>query len=218
MSERSERWPERPSERGTMSERSERWPERPSERGTTDDIDRLGDALQQAVARNIAASHAHVPPITLTDPEVPMSTTTSNAKGSRRLTKKRRVVLGLAVGALVVAGAGTATAISLLSSDEVAHGLPGGSAIFEGTDPTCTTTDHVEFQCTLASTPTVEVLDDYTGSAQLFADADGDIAGGCRGRDAEGLHWTCWAGTRAVDEGILVADLLGQHLDGPTRG
>ena len=25
-------------------------------------------------------------------------------------------------------------------------------------------------------------------------------------------------GVRAVDEGILVADLLGQHLDGPTRG
>jgi hypothetical protein len=188
--------------------------------GTTgDDLDRLGDALQQAVARNVATASGQVPPTTSTaDPEERMSPITSRPNGSRRPARRRRVVLGLAVGALVVAGAGTATAISLLSSDEVAHGLPGGSAIFEGTDPTCTTTDHVEFECTLASAPTVEVLDDYTGSAQLFADADGDIAGGCRGRDPAGLHWTCWAGTRAVDEGILVADLLGQHLDGPTHG
>jgi hypothetical protein len=207
---------------------SERWPEGPFERETTsEDLDRLGDALQWAVARNIAAANAHVPP-TLTDsrPEVPVTTEqspiTSRPKGSRRTTTKRRrsrrVVLGLAVGALVVAGAGTATAISLLSSEEVAHGLPGGSAIFEGTNPACTTGDHVEFQCTLASAPTVEVLDDYTNAAELFADANGDIAGGCRGRDAAGLHWTCWAGERAVDEGILVSDLLGQHLDGPTHG
>jgi hypothetical protein len=100
----------------------------------------------------------------------------------------------------------------------LAHGLPGGSVIFVGTDPTCTTDDHVVFECTLSSAPTEEVLGDYTDSAQLFTDADGDIAGGCRGRDREGLHWTCFAGDRAVDEEILVADLLGQHLDGPTRG
>ena len=183
-----------------------------------DDLDRLGDALHRAVARNIAAASEQVPPTMANpDPEVLMSTNPSNrnAPGRRPLRTRRRLVLGLAVGALVVAGAGTATAISLLSSDEVAHGLPGGSLIFVGTDPSCTTTDHETFECTLSSAPTEEVLDDYTGSAQLFTNADGDIAGGCRGRDAEGLQWTCWAGERAVDEGILVSDLLGQHLDGP---
>ena len=105
-----------------------------------------------------------------------------------------------------------------MSSDEVSQGLPGGSMIFQGTNPTCTSADNIVFQCTLASAPTEEVEDDYTNSAQLFVDSDLNIAGGCRGQSADGLHWTCYLGQRAVDEQILAADLLGQHEPAPGRG
>jgi hypothetical protein len=96
--------------------------------------------------------------------------------------------------------------------------LPGGSMIFQGTNPSCSSTDGVVFDCTLASAPTAEVLGDYTGAAELFVDKDLNIAGGCRGQSADGLTWTCYLGQRAVDEEILAADLLGQNEPSPGRG
>ena len=96
--------------------------------------------------------------------------------------------------------------------------MPGGSAIFIDTDPSCTTTDGVVFDCVLAHAPTVDMLSDYTGTLELIVDDTSHISGGCRGLDADGLHWTCFAGQRAVDEGILAQDLLGQASFGPGRG
>ena len=90
--------------------------------------------------------------------------------------------------------------------------------IFQGTNPSCSSSDGVVFHCTLASAPTAEVLSDYTNAAELFVDPDLNIAGGCRGQSADGLKWTCYLGQRAVDEGILSADLLGQYSPSPGRG
>ena len=68
--------------------------------------------------------------------------------------------------------------------------------------PSCSSRDGVVFECTLASAPTEDVLNDYTNSAQLFVDEDLNIAGGCRGQSADGLKWSCYLGQRAVDEQI----------------
>lgn len=59
--------------------------------------------------------------------------------------------------------------------------MPAGSAIFEGTDPTCTAvTDGVEYRCVLASAPTEEVLDPYRGMKQLTVNLnDTTMSGGC---------------------------------------
>jgi hypothetical protein len=73
------------------------------------------------------------------------------------------------------------------------------------------------YRCTLASPPTQERLSDYTGSKQLLA-VRGVVSGGCIGRDGAGLHWDCYIGDKAVAHGILVHDLLGQKLTGPTAG
>jgi hypothetical protein len=95
---------------------------------------------------------------------------------------------------------------------------PALSAIFGDTHPRC---DDAQadgtYRCTLASPPTEERLDDYTGSRELLA-VRGLIAGGCIGRDHAGLHWDCYVGEKAVAHGILVHDLLGQKLTSPSRG
>ena len=186
-----------------------------------DDLTSLGDVLERAVADDIAASRNSSRParhvllghgnVIEEDPMLVSSQPSRTRKRTRRI-----VVIG-AVAVLGIGGA-AAAAVSTMSSDEVSRGLPGGSMIFQGTNPSCTSSDHIVFQCTLASAPTQEVLDDYTNSAQLFVDGDLNIAGGCRGQSADGLHWTCYLGQRAVDEEILAADLLGQHETAPSRG
>jgi len=185
------------------------------------ELNALGDALERAIADDIAAnrntsrSARHVPPDhSNVIEEDPMLTSTHPSRTRKRT---RRIAVIGAVAVLGIGGA-AAAAVSTMSSDEVSQGLPGGSMIFQGTNPSCTSTDGVVFQCTLESAPTQEVEDDYTNSAQLFVDADLNIAGGCRGQSADGLHWTCYLGQRAVDEQILAADLLGQHEPAPGRG
>ena len=189
----------------------------------------LGDALQDAVALNIARLRntsermRHVPTDhtdvieedSMLTNDLTQDTTQVRPRRNRRRT--RRIV---AISALAVLGVGgaAAAAVTTMSSDDVSHGLPGGSMIFQGTNPSCSSTDGVVFRCTLASAPTTEVQSDYTGAAELFVDQDLNIAGGCRGQSVDGLAWTCYFGQRAVDEGILSADLLGQYSPSPGRG
>jgi hypothetical protein len=184
------------------------------------DLVALGDSLERAIAidievnRNTSTAARHVP-VMLTHNE----TTTDNAPTQSRPARLRSRRI-LAIGSLAVLGIGGAAAAAAvtMSSDDVSHGLPGGSLIFQGTNPACTSTDGVVFDCTLASVPTQESMPDYTGAAELFVDKDLNIAGGCRGKGADGLEWTCYLGQRAVDEGILSADLLGQNSPSPGRG
>ena len=191
------------------------------------DLRALGDALEIAIARDIeherntVVALRHVPVVhNDTAQEAPVLTEIhddTSAVTSIRRKRSRRVAVIAGLATLAIGGAAAATAYRL-SDDEVSKGLPGGSAIFEGTNPSCTSSDGVVFDCTLASAPTVEVLDDYTDTAELFVDANKNIAGGCRGITADGLQWTCYVGDRAVQEGILVADLLGQYAPEPGHG
>ena len=164
---------------------------------THSDLTRIGDELEQAVAAQIAGSIV---------------------VRRRRKQRSRTTIAAFATAGVLVIGGGAAAAVSLLSSDTVEQGMPGSSGIFIGTDPTCTTKDNVEFDCTLASAPTKEVLDDYKGTKETFTDDEDNIAGGCIGQDSAGLHWTCYAGQRAVEMDIIGPDLLGQHTNGPAAG
>jgi hypothetical protein len=157
--------------------------------GTTDlRLDRLGDELERAARRELRG---------------------------RRRTVTRVAAAVVAVGAL---GAGAAVAAGVFSEETVARGMPAGSAMFGGTEPTCALADDgVTYECTLSSLPTAEVLVDYTGSKQLVT-IDDKIAGGCIGQDAEGRRWHCYLGEEAVKQEILVRDLLGQRSYGPSRG
>jgi len=191
-----------------------------------DDLRALGDVIEAAIARDIEHGRntvmalRHVPVVhhdtaqeasVLTDNQDTTTVTPIRRRRSRRVV----VIAGLAT--LAIGGAAAATAYRL-SDDEVSKGLPGGSAIFEGTNPSCSSSDGVVFDCTLASAPTVEVLDDYTGTLETFVDSTSHIAGGCRGITADGLQWTCYAGERAVEEGIIGPDFLGEFSPGPSRG
>jgi len=126
-------------------------------------------------------------------------------------------VLLAALVALAVPTAVVAT--SLLTPREVATGMPGGSAIFTETNPTCVVvTDGVEYRCTLAHAPTMETVPSYLGSKQLLSSPGSTISGGCIGTSADGLHWQCYIGDAAVQHGILVKSLLGQPMSGPSHG
>ena len=190
------------------------------------DLRALGDALETAIARdvehgrNTVVDLRHVPVVhNDTAQEAPVLTEIQDTTTVTPIRRKRsrRVVVIAGLATLAIGGAAAATAYRL-SDDEVSRGLPGGSAIFEGTSPSCSSSDGVVFDCTLASAPTEEVLADYTGTLEPFIDDTSHIAGGCRGITADGLQWTCYVGDRAVEEGIIGADFLGEISLAPGRG
>jgi hypothetical protein len=156
---------------------------------TTDaDLRLLGDALERAARRDLRP---------------------------RRRTVVRALAIVAALGAI---SAGAAVAGGLFSEDQVARGMPTGSAIFGGTHPTCELRgDGMTYACTLASLPTQEIIGDHTGTKELVT-IDRRIAGGCIGQDREGRRWNCYLGEEAVKRAILARDLLGQYAPFPGHG
>jgi hypothetical protein len=199
-----------------------------------EDLCRIGDDLEGSIARAIAASATddravrnnvvalrHVPVEHTNSPKEPTvstATATSHRTAGRGRMTRRGIV---AIAVLATFGAGTAAAAMVgLSSDDVSRGLPGGSKIFEGTAPSCTSAagNANIFHCALANAPTFEILDDYTGTLEPFIDSSSLVAGGCISNTADGLDWTCYAGQLAVDKGVIGQELLGQHQNGPSQG
>jgi hypothetical protein len=121
----------------------------------------------------------------------------------------------LASGAVL--GGGVAAAVTMLTPTEVAAGMPLGHVVWQGMQPTCTTTDDGVFDCVL-DRPPARMTDDFTGSIFPVADADSDVAGACIGQDVIGMHWVCYTGERAVEKGLVSHDVLGEHQDGPAAG
>jgi hypothetical protein len=149
----------------------------------------LGDRLERAVA-------AHIEP-------------------RRRAPRK----LVLAVAALAVAVPGIAVGASaLISTNEVAAGLPAGTKALGDTNPTCTVVrDGVEYHCVLARPPAPEVAD-WKGTVEPTVDATKHVNGGCRSLRSDGLEWQCYIGQAAVAEAIIGPDLLGAYSSGPGAG
>lgn len=151
---------------------------------------RLGDDLERACAADVAR---------------------------RRPRRTRRLVLVAAVVAAVLGGA-AAIAADQLTSDDVAHSLPAGTAALIGTDPTCTAVKNgVEYHCTLAKPPYPEVSD-WKGTVEPTVDATRHVNGGCRALRPDGLEWECYIGREAVDRQIVSQGFLGQYAPEPGHG
>jgi hypothetical protein len=150
----------------------------------------LGDELERACAADLAA---------------------------RRPRRPRRVALA-ALAAAVVLGGAAAIAADRLTSADVAHSLPAGTAALIGTDPTCTAVDQgVEYHCVLAKPPAPEVSD-WKGTVEPTVDATKHVNGGCRSLRSDGLQWECYLGQAAVDQQIISQGFLGQFAPAPGHG
>ena len=136
----------------------------------------------------------------------------------------RRTVV-LAVAALVVCGGTAVGAKIALTGSEVQQFLPRGHAVFTGTDPTCVTVrENVEYDCALAHQPTgltvsgQDGLPAFKGTVVQIVDDQNRVAGGCRARTNDGMHWSCYLGDEAVKQGILDRSLLGVTQLEPGHG
>jgi hypothetical protein len=154
---------------------------------------RLGDALAEAAAADLAAARA---------------------EGQRR---RHRWLLAAAALAVAIPGLAFA-ANAVIGTDEVARSLPAGTLALFGTEPSCTVVEaSVEYHCTLASPPAPEVSD-WTGTVEPTVDDTKHVNGGCRSLRADGREWRCYIGEAAVEQRIISADFLGEYAPVPGVG
>lgn len=138
--------------------------------------------------------------------------------------KRRRIVLVLVAGLLVVA-AGVAAADSLLKSPrEQQLSMLAGATLFTGSNPVCTATSATSYRCTLEAKPTGETFlgpdgkpttNGFLGMKDETVDESHHVDGGCISRAADGRTWDCYVGQEAVDLGIIGQSLLGSYQSGP---
>jgi hypothetical protein len=153
----------------------------------TDDLERLGDALQRATRRD---SFRHVP------------------------TRTRRhvfVAVAIAVGLLVLGSIAIAATIwPTPTSTAESHGLLASDAVFAGTHPHCDQVASAQFRCLLDAVPTgLVVSGPYTGTRVATVDAQSHVNGGCVATSADGRIWDCYIGQPAVERGIVDQSYLG---------
>ena len=168
------------------------------------DLVRLGDDLEIAIAAQLSTAGP--------GPAVEPSAGSESVPAPGHSWWRRRRVLVPAVAAVIVAAGGAAAATGVFGPKEVATGMTETALIFAGTTAHCTTSDNVVFHCTLSDTPHGESGVSYVKGALYEYAVANVVAGGCRGEDAEGLTWTCYAGQAAVDHGVIGPGLLGEVL------
>lgn len=154
----------------------------------TDRLNAIGDDLQRAAGRDL--------------------------RGHQR--RRRRVLTGAAVIALLVPGA--AIAGSLLTTEDVERSLPAGTKFLVGTTPECTTVaEGVEYHCTIKGDFESEV-EDLKGTVEPTVDASKHVNGGCRSLRSDGREWRCYIGEEAVRQQIIGPDFLGEYAPSPGVG
>lgn len=135
-----------------------------------------------------------------------------------RLPRRRMLVL-LAAGFLVLAGVGAGIAATMLKTPaQEEQGLLNGAATFAGTHPICTQQETGHFRCVLASTPTELTFADggsYLGVKMESLDSSKHVDGGCVSISAAGRVWDCYLGKEAVRRGIIGSAYLGQFVSEP---
>jgi hypothetical protein len=155
----------------------------------TETLDRLGDALEAAAQRSLAAGK-----------------------------RPRRRIVAAAIAAVVLVPAAAVAGAKLISNDDVAKSLPAGTLSLAGTKPTCTSVkDGVEYHCVLAKAPAPEVSD-WQGTVEPTVDASKHVNGGCRSLTSAGTAWECYIGQAAVDQQIIGAGFLGEYAPSPGQG
>jgi hypothetical protein len=135
-----------------------------------------------------------------------------------RLRRPRRLVLAFAVVLVLVPGLAYA-ANALISTAEVAAGLPAGTKMLQGTDPRCTVVrQDVEYHCVLGRLPADPEVADLKGTVEPTVDATKHVNGGCRSLTSDGRVWQCYIGQAAVAAKIIGADFLGEYSPTPGVG
>jgi hypothetical protein len=179
---------------------------------TDPDLTALGEDLEDAAERDLAAAHH----------------------------RRKKLTIATAIGAITVIGASAAVvaATGVFDSDEVERGMPNGATMFQGTSPQCTEIeDGVVFRCyvpggpqeSVEQVPTYRQCNEieeggfrcgpvknfeqpsYKGAIEVLSSDDLVVSGGCVGQDDAGTQWLCYVGQRAVDEGLVAQDFLGFH-------
>jgi hypothetical protein len=140
------------------------------------------------------------------------------ARSARTAARRRKLVAAAVVLAIAVPGLAYA-ASTLLSTEEVAAGLPGGTRMLQGTDPHCTVVRAgVEYHCVLSKLPAEPEVADLKGTVEPTVDRTRHVNGGCRSLTSDGREWQCYIGRAAVDQRIVSADFLGEYMPAPGVG
>jgi hypothetical protein len=135
-----------------------------------------------------------------------------------RTRRPRRLLLAVAVVLVLVPGLAYA-ASTLISSEEVAAGLPAGTKMLLGTDPRCTVVRQgVEYRCVLGRLPAHPEVADLKGTVEPTVDATKHVNGGCRSLTSDGRVWQCYIGQAAVAAEIIGPDFLGEYAPSPGVG
>jgi hypothetical protein len=135
-----------------------------------------------------------------------------------RTHRTRRLVLAVAVALVAIPGLAYA-ASTLISSNEVAAGLPAGTKMLQGTDPRCTVVRQgVEYHCVLSRLPSEPEVVDLKGTVEPTVDATKHVNGGCRSLTSDGRVWQCYIGQAAVAQEIIGPDFLGDYAPSPGVG
>jgi hypothetical protein len=130
----------------------------------------------------------------------------------------RRVLLVVAVALVAIPGLAYA-ASTLISTNEVAAGLPAGTKMLQGTEPRCTVVrQDVEYHCVLSRLPVDPEVVDLKGTVEPTVDATKHVNGGCRSLTSDGRVWQCYIGQAAVAEQIIGPDFLGEYAPSPGVG
>jgi hypothetical protein len=167
------------------------------------DLVRLGDALQEAAARDLAATPAAA---------------VHDAAPGRLRPRRRRLFLGGLLAAAILIPAAAVAADRLISTDDVAASMPAGTLSLAGTEPACTVVkENVEFHCVLKRPPAPEVSD-WKGTVEPTVDRTKHVNGGCRSLVSEGTVWQCYLGREAVRQQIISDGFLGEVSEGPGVG
>ncbi len=162
----------------------------------TSTLNRLGDALEQSAAAELAA-------------------TPSPARRRRRLSPKLAV---LAAALIVLVPSVAFAATQLIGNDEVAQSMPAGTLALAGTEPTCTVVrQDVEYHCILTRAPSPEVSD-WKGTVEPTVDATKHVNGGCRSLASDGREWECYIGRAAIEQKIIGGGFLGEYAPSPGQG
>jgi hypothetical protein len=158
------------------------------------ELNRLGDSIERAAAAQFA-SHSR-----------------------RRVRVPRKLLPAIAVALVAIPGLAYA-ASALISTDEVAAGLPAGTKMLAGTDPHCTVVrQDVEYRCVLGHLPAHPEVFDLKGTVEPTVDATKHVNGGCRSLVSDGRIWNCYIGRAAVDARIIGPDFLGEYAPSPGVG
>jgi hypothetical protein len=158
------------------------------------ELTQLGDAIERAAAAQLGNSSRPRP------------------------RRTRRLLLVVAVALIAIPGLAYATS-ALISSDEVAAGLPAGTKMLQGTDPHCTVVrQDIEYHCVLTHLPADPEVLDLKGTVEPTVDATKHVNGGCRSLTSDGRIWQCYIGEAAVAEQIIGPDFLGEYAPSPGVG